>query len=225
MIDLCHLLSRETFAALLSTGPTHEISRLKAALKQGARAYRHGRGWGQIANLWCIALGCSCTASSLTAPRALIALISCVDPGFDGAPRKVVWQPAGPPEMWPWEGLKLIDVAPVISKTTHFETHLLRLPTGDQAGIVQSTVTIKARDSLAMCVTWSTWAARDEAKIMPALLWLRPRDAKDAVTPIHVQCGTLASETSYPQGCMANHFHHFTNPSGVNSNADFDGVD
>src|SRR5215218_9848065 len=62
-------------------GPTHEISRLKAALKRGARAYRNGRGGGQIANLQCVALGCSCTASSLTAPRALIPLISCVGPG------------------------------------------------------------------------------------------------------------------------------------------------
>ena len=61
--------------ALAHAGPTHEISRLKAALKRGARAYRNGRGGGQIANLQCVALGCSCTVSSLTAPRALIPLI------------------------------------------------------------------------------------------------------------------------------------------------------
>src|SRR4051812_20921072 len=61
-------------------GQTHEISRLKATAKRGARAYRNRRGGGKIANLQCIDLGCSCTASSLTTPCTLIALISCVGP-------------------------------------------------------------------------------------------------------------------------------------------------
>ena len=83
-LDVWHAGNTKVLDLGWSAGQTHEISRLKAALKRGARAYRDRRGGGQIANLRCVDSGCSCTASSLTAPRALIPLISCVCSASNG---------------------------------------------------------------------------------------------------------------------------------------------
>src|SRR3954470_9136014 len=61
-------------------GPTHEISHSRRRSSERQDAYRNRREQGWFANLGCVGLGRARTVPSLTAPRALIPLISCVGP-------------------------------------------------------------------------------------------------------------------------------------------------
>src|SRR3954447_26929102 len=64
------------------TGPTHEISHSGRRSSTGLSSYRKRGLQAQSANLEYMRLARITVPFSLTAPRALIALISCVGPGL-----------------------------------------------------------------------------------------------------------------------------------------------